>query len=117
MKRATKQYGGLSSETLAKESDYVQPIDIDQYHYEVESKMESITNESDSNDPEEMICQSATGSSETSCLLKPTNDVKDIKGKKNVGSPIVILVDFLCPISLELIRDPVIVSTGQVCRI
>ena len=28
---------------------------------------------------------------------------------------IVIPEDFLCPISLELMRDPVIVATGQVC--
>lgn len=33
---------------------------------------------------------------------------------KNLDSP-VMPDDFLCPISLELMRDPVIVATGQVC--
>lgn len=36
--------------------------------------------------------------------------------EKNHQTP-VIPDDFRCPISLELMRDPVIVSTGQVCAI
>lgn len=39
-----------------------------------------------------------------------TNSLEEIKKP----DPIVIPEDFLCPISLELMRDPVIVATGQV---
>lgn len=38
---------------------------------------------------------------------------KSLDENKKLDSP-VIPVDFLCPISLELMRDPVIVATGQV---
>lgn len=40
-----------------------------------------------------------------------TNNLELIKKP----DPVVIPEDFLCPISLELMRDPVIVATGQAC--
>ncbi|KAI3811971.1 hypothetical protein L1987_16669 [Smallanthus sonchifolius] len=114
LKRATDRYGGpqdltiLSSglsESLAKESDFLHPIN--HTDYEVESKVGNISNESLLNDPDEMIHESATVSAEA---LKPTDDeVNSIEENKKPVVP----DDFLCPISLELIRDPVIVSTGQ----
>jgi U-box domain len=36
--------------------------------------------------------------------------------EKIKGDAVTIPEDFRCPISLELMRDPVIVSTGQVCN-
>lgn len=41
---------------------------------------------------------------------------KDLDENKK-SDAIVIPDDYLCPISLELMRDPVIVATGQVCMV
>ncbi|KAK9052219.1 hypothetical protein SSX86_028847 [Deinandra increscens subsp. villosa] len=117
LKRATERYGGpqdltvLSGgfpESLTKESDSHHTVNYN--HHEVESKVGDISNESLLNDPDEVICESANDSSEASCVLKPTDDVvNNVEENKKPITP----DDFLCPISLELIRDPVIVSTGQ----
>lgn len=60
---------------------------------------------------------------------RPSKDLKDstLEGSQNVDSPpagsseerkkvdpLVAPRDFLCPISLDLMKDPVVVSTGQV---
>lgn len=55
-----------------------------------------------------------TGSPKDSdCLKIKTSTCKSLDENKKIDSP-VIPEDFLCPISLELMRDPVIASTGQV---
>ncbi|KAI7736523.1 hypothetical protein M8C21_003523 [Ambrosia artemisiifolia] len=117
LKRAAERYGrsqdltvlsGGVSESLAKESDILHGVCYD--HDEVESKVGNVSNESIVNDVDEMMYEPATGSSEASCLLKPSDDA--VNSVEETKKP-VIPDDFLCPISLELIRDPVIVSTGQ----
>ncbi|KAI7754974.1 hypothetical protein M8C21_005620 [Ambrosia artemisiifolia] len=118
LKRAAERYSrsqdlitvlsGAVSESLAKESDILHGVCYD--HHEVESKVGNVSNESVVNDVDEMMYEPATGSSEASCLLKPSDDV--VNSVEEHKKP-VIPDDFLCPISLELIRDPVIVSTGQ----
>lgn len=113
------------SDSLAKESGSTQAIMND--HPDVESKVEVIENETLSNDSDDMIDQversriePATTSSDVSGLSKPSgagcgdDTANNIEENKKAGSP-VIPDDFLCPISLELMKDPVIVSTGQVC--
>jgi U-box domain len=45
-----------------------------------------------------------------------TESMKKTQEKIKKGDAITIPEDFRCPISLELMRDPVIVSTGQVCK-
>lgn len=50
----------------------------------------------------------ADGSKKTDMANKTVEDIK----KPDAPS---FPDDFLCPISLELMRDPVIVATGQVC--
>ncbi|KAJ0726159.1 putative U box domain, armadillo-like helical, Zinc finger, RING/FYVE/PHD-type [Helianthus annuus] len=117
LKRAAERYGGSQdltvlsiglSQSLAKDSDIVHGISHD--HNEVESKVGNVSNESVVNDVDEMIYEPATASSDASCMLKPAEDaVNNVEENKKP----VIPDDFLCPISLELIRDPVIVSTGQ----
>ncbi|KAJ0489986.1 putative U box domain, armadillo-like helical, Zinc finger, RING/FYVE/PHD-type [Helianthus annuus] len=117
LKRAAERYGGSQdltvlsiglSQSLAKESDIVHGISHD--HNEVELKVGNVSNESVVNDVDEMIYEPATASSDASCMLKPAEDaVNNVEENKKP----VIPDDFLCPISLELIRDPVIVSTGQ----
>ncbi|XP_047341040.1 U-box domain-containing protein 10-like [Impatiens glandulifera] len=46
-------------------------------------------------------------------VLNKANAMKNHKGEENRKPNCTIPDDFLCPISLELMRDPVIVSTGQ----
>ncbi|KEH30893.1 armadillo/beta-catenin repeat protein [Medicago truncatula] len=62
--------------------------------------------------------RSIHASSEVSFSIKTAPESQEISGSGNlpeVKKPdaIVIPEDFLCPISLELMRDPVIVATGQ----
>ncbi|XP_071702664.1 U-box domain-containing protein 11-like isoform X2 [Rutidosis leptorrhynchoides] len=120
LKRASERYGGsqdmislsygLSSESLAKDSDSSQTLNIDHHH--VESKAGDTQSDTLSDDQDENVDQSTNALSEESSLSKPTNAVNSPEDNKKGCSP-VIPDDFLCPISLELIRDPVIVSTGQ----
>nr|GEV30421.1 U-box domain-containing protein 11-like [Tanacetum cinerariifolium] len=128
LKRVTGRYCGPQDLTslscgvsvpLGNESDSTERIDSD--HQEVESKVEVIVNEALSNDMVDQVersrIESATASSDVSGLSKPTgagwgDDTANNIENKKVGSP-VIPDDFLCPISLELMKDPVIVSTGQ----
>lgn len=54
----------------------------------------------------------------TDCVLdeNPTSDTVQSKTSPIKNTSPVIPDEFRCPISLELMRDPVIVSTGQVCN-
>ncbi|KVI05417.1 U-box domain-containing protein 11-like [Cynara cardunculus var. scolymus] len=94
-------------------------------HQEVETKVETAPKENLSKGyyQNEAIDQlesskNSSASSETSLLRTADVDDGDNSSNKNVDenkkmdAP-AIPVDFLCPISLELMRDPVIVSTGQ----
>ncbi|KAL4569411.1 hypothetical protein LXL04_025047 [Taraxacum kok-saghyz] len=95
LKRAKERYGGQQD---LVEFDSLQTINIHQD--EIKSKLRDFTNENLSKDLEPVT---------ESPVLK-TNHVDEVN---NVQTSPVIPADFLCPISLELIRDPVIVSTGQ----
>lgn len=62
--------------------------------------------------------RSIHASSEVSLSIKTAPESQEISGSGNLPEvkkrdAIVIPEDFLCPISLELMRDPVIVATGQ----
>lgn len=63
--------------------------------------------------------RSIPASSEFSTLnvIHPENLNSERKSLMEFKKPEAIIIpeDFLCPISLELMRDPVIVATGQVC--
>ncbi|GJY02234.1 U-box domain-containing protein 11-like protein [Tanacetum coccineum] len=114
LRRARERYGRpLNSE---KE---VRPVEetVNVNNLEVEIKVETLLKEdvSEGDNQNEMGYQMESSKS----LLKIT-DVdggdnstnKNADGSKKLDVPM-IPVDFLCPISLELMRDPVIVSTGQ----
>lgn len=92
--------GGIDDENMSKldaipESDGSKSYGADLVSY----KSERLGNSSDSSD----IDVDGQDSS-------ATNSLEEIKKP----DPIVVPEDFLCPISLELMRDPVIVATGQV---
>ncbi|KAI7732766.1 hypothetical protein M8C21_013526, partial [Ambrosia artemisiifolia] len=107
MRRARERYGKpLNS---AADNDLLHSVEttINIIHQDSKTKAESASKEPVSNtyNQNEAVYQLETSksSSETSCLLDEN---------KKLDAP-TIPVDFLCPISLELMRDPVIVSTGQ----
>uniref|UniRef100_A0A5B6ZPT7 RING-type E3 ubiquitin transferase n=1 Tax=Davidia involucrata TaxID=16924 RepID=A0A5B6ZPT7_DAVIN len=92
--------------------------------HEVSAKVDSVPKGIGSIGPsaEQLIHESERprDSSASSGVCLPNDDAgrginsasKSLEENKNPGSPM-IPDDFLCPISLELMRDPVIVATGQ----
>lgn len=90
----------------------------------VEGLLEGNGLESIATDNDIPIVESLTDSSASTEISSPKEESdtakiessicnKSVDENKKLDSP-VIPVDFLCPISLELMRDPVIVATGQV---
>ncbi|KAG8382788.1 hypothetical protein BUALT_Bualt05G0113700 [Buddleja alternifolia] len=132
LRRATERYGGplkssllyrALSQPLDKEIDPFQPSNrfIGSLHidntgnidHEVRPKMEGLL------EGNEVILkkESLSHSSSSSDINVPKNSdisstCNSVEENKKQDSP-VIPDDFLCPISLELMRDPVIVATGQ----
>ncbi|KAI3816558.1 hypothetical protein L1987_16260 [Smallanthus sonchifolius] len=106
LRRARERYGKHLNSTSDKDLCPVETT-ININHQEAETKVETASKENLSKgyNQNETVYQLETSknSSETSSLLDEN---------KKLDAP-AIPVDFLCPISLELMRDPVIVSTGQ----
>lgn len=140
LRRATERYGGsltssrLSralSQPLDKELDMLQPGNrlIGSLHVESTGSIEhgasekveivSTTNSSKDYGSDQMIQKlerrGSSSASSGSCLSNNVDVTQSENSEENkkTSSP-VIPDDFLCPISLEVMRDPVIVATGQV---
>lgn len=142
LRRATDRYGGplnsmvLSralSQPLEKDIDPLQQgnnrvigslhlPNIGNIDHEVREKVNISSVESRGSDTvqEPGRLKNSSSSSEL-CVAKTseTADIMDTSMNKDLednkkGDSLVVPEDFLCPISLELMRDPVIVSTGQV---
>lgn len=136
LRRATERYSGsltmnrLSralSQPLDKELDPLQPRNRLIAGLLIEStgsidhggtdnvEIVSTSNFSKDNRPDRL---ERRGSSSDICLINNADADQSENLKKNAktSSP-VIPDDFLCPISLEVMRDPVIVATGQVVTI
>lgn len=127
LRRATGRYGGPLNSTLLhralsqpldKEIDPYQPgsRSIGSLHVENIGIIDQVLpkaglSEGNGSDATEIVQDkeslSKSSSSHVICQICPSDE------NKKVDSP-VIPDDFLCPISLELMRDPVIVATGQV---
>lgn len=142
LRRAAEKYGGpldsnvLSralSQLLEKEFDPLQNVNraVRSLHLENNGKIDHKVrrklgdilrvNESECHVSAEILTESegkTSISTEVSVpkefhIEKYDSTRKSHEEKKKPDSP-VIPVDFLCPISLEIMRDPVIVATGQV---
>ncbi|KAL3631387.1 U-box domain-containing protein 11 [Castilleja foliolosa] len=131
LRRATERYSGpmnsvflqrAISQPLEKDIDPFQPRDtfmgslhvesVGSIDHEVSTKLEvPIENALDEVCNEENLRNSAT-SSEV-CVLKDSDCKSTMENKNKSDSLVIIPDDFRCPISLELMRDPVIVATGQ----
>ncbi|KAA8529070.1 hypothetical protein F0562_033442 [Nyssa sinensis] len=143
LRRATERYGGplnstiltrASSQPLDKEIDLLQSgrrvigslhiENVGNVDHEVKAKVDSVPkgNGSKGHNTEQLIHESERprDSSASSGVCLPSDDAgsgvnsasKSLEENKKPDSPM-IPDDFLCPISLELMRDPVIVATGQ----
>ncbi|GKU90193.1 hypothetical protein SLEP1_g4221 [Rubroshorea leprosula] len=125
LRRATERYGSLNSRNIFK--SLFQPIEEEACNTnpEVSAKLDIIPqnfgpqgDDIDKNVKKLERLKSSSMSSE----VCPSNEI-DAKVQENlvdkdseeIKKPDALLVpnDFLCPISLELMRDPVIVATGQ----
>ncbi|GMJ13317.1 PLANT U-BOX PROTEIN10 [Hibiscus trionum] len=127
LRRATERYGSLNSRKVSNASSLPLKKQCGSTNSEISAKLDNIseicgmTSTRHDADPTTKILERVKSSSTSSevCL----SDEIDPKGLENVATEfpeetkkpgaLVIPEDFLCPISLELMRDPVIVSTGQ----
>ncbi|KAK8522609.1 hypothetical protein V6N12_056310 [Hibiscus sabdariffa] len=124
LRRATERYGSLNSRKVSNAIS--QPLEKGgDTNHEISAKINSVPENRGvvrhSSDEETKGLERVNSSSTPSevCLSNET----DSKGQENLPTKgteqtkkpdaIVIPVDYLCPISLELMRDPVIVATGQ----
>ncbi|KAE8705469.1 U-box domain-containing protein 11 [Hibiscus syriacus] len=120
LRRATERYGSLNSKKVSNALSHPPGKQCGSTNSEISEKLDNIL-ESCGADTKTKILDRVKSSSTSSdvCL----SDEIDPKGLENVATEcpketkkpdaLVIPEDFLCPISLELMRDPVIVSTGQ----
>ncbi|KAJ9153122.1 hypothetical protein P3X46_026599 [Hevea brasiliensis] len=128
LRRATERYGSMNSrmisfalaESMDKEVDQVQEGNkltksghIEKsasINHEVTERLDTVSgcNGSKSHSTDQVTSESneVDGSKKNNLASRNTEDLK----KSDAPS---IPDDFLCPISLELMRDPVIVATGQ----
>lgn len=144
LRRATERYGSLNSKMLSHALAQLLNEEIDQgqlgnrlirsFHIqkngsidrEVSSKMGAVPESNGSKSHGVNIISYKSKSlgntsdhSEACLVIDIDADGQDNSTNKSLDEikkpdPIVIPDDFLCPISLELMRDPVIVATGQV---
>lgn len=102
LRRATERYGSMNSKKLTHALSL--PIDKE----DCDIKIDHVGERIDSGRLERSRSLAVVGTS--------NNVVVESEGKDATkkSDSLVIPDDFLCPISLELMRDPVIVATGQV---
>lgn len=135
LKRATQRYGSLNSKRFS--ICICEPIEKDDVSTNTNSKvvteetLESIQETEHSNIPEKKLesplRRKSSSVSLAFFLSKEADDERSDKAvitindnhstKSSEEEELTIPEDFLCPISLELMRDPTIVSTGQVCSL
>lgn len=127
LKRAMQRYGSLNSKKFSCAlSEQVEKDAFSSTKSKITDKLESIPETVHSNIPlsdEKKFESPRRKNSSISLAFLLSKDADDERSEKaviknNDGSKksdeLTIPEDFLCPISLELMKDPAIVSTGQV---
>ncbi|GLT91935.1 hypothetical protein SLE2022_097960 [Rubroshorea leprosula] len=125
LRRATERYGSLNSRKVF--NSLFQPLEKEacKTNHEVSSKLddrpEMFGPRGDGSDKEIKRLERVKRSSMSSEVC-PSNEI-DAKRQENLvtkdpveikkSDALLVPNDFLCPISLELMRDPVVVATGQ----
>ncbi|XP_011023140.1 PREDICTED: U-box domain-containing protein 11-like isoform X2 [Populus euphratica] len=117
LRRATERYGSVNSREVSLPFSQQIDKDVDQaqkgtsVNHKVAENIE--TSVSGSNGSTDRTADLVASESNAVDLAKkyslPNKSTKDLKKPDTLKIP----HDFLCPISLELMRDPVIVATGQ----
>ncbi|XP_062094737.1 U-box domain-containing protein 16 [Humulus lupulus] len=79
---------------------------------EIESLQEEVQNQNDDKSKSELVALIGIVRYSKCVLFGASNPQPDIRRRKS-ASEIPIPSDFRCPISLDLMRDPVVVATGQ----
>ena len=144
LRRATERYGPLSSKVVSCAPSLPLDREIHpqksgnrlngSFHVEnfgninpeAKAKMDSVSKCNDSHSIKDQIVPESgrLSNSSASAEAHQSNEIDGEKGDKSatksleeIKKPDSVLIpnDYLCPISLELMRDPVIVATGQVC--
>ena len=126
LRRATERYGSLNSRKFSNALSQLLEKECGSMNHKISAKLdnnpENCGPQRHGADQVTEILERVKSSSSSSevCLSNEINS----KGQENVATKgteeikkpdaLVIPDDFLCPISLELMRDPVIVATGQV---
>ncbi|KAE8698986.1 U-box domain-containing protein 11 [Hibiscus syriacus] len=125
LRRATERYGSLNSSKVSNAISHPLEKGRDSNNHEISAKMDTV--------PENRGALRHAAVEETKVLERVNSsstpseafllNESDSKGQGNLATKgtdqtkkpdtLVIPVDYLCPISLELMRDPVIVATGQ----
>ncbi|KAE8710274.1 U-box domain-containing protein 11 [Hibiscus syriacus] len=125
LRRATERYGSLNSRKVLNAISQPLEKESGDANHEISAKTDNIPEKRGAvrraADEETKVLERVNGSSTPSevCLSNETDSkVQEnpaTKGTDQTKKPdaLVIPVDYLCPISLELMRDPVIVATGQ----
>ncbi|KAK8512756.1 hypothetical protein V6N13_090493 [Hibiscus sabdariffa] len=125
LRRATERYGSLNSRKVLNAISQPLEKDVGDTNHEISATTDGVRENRGAArhaaDEETKVLERVNSSSTPSevCLSNET----DSKGQENPATKsteqskkqdaLVIPVDYLCPISLELMRDPVIVATGQ----
>ncbi|OMO88076.1 Armadillo [Corchorus olitorius] len=125
LRRATERYGSLNSRKFSNALSQPLEKECGSANHEISAKLDSVSvncgPQRNDADQETKILERVKNSS-TSSEVCQSNEIGSkvqenvaIKGTEEIKKPdpLVIPDDFLCPISLELMRDPVIVATGQ----
>ncbi|KAH7571007.1 hypothetical protein JRO89_XS05G0238900 [Xanthoceras sorbifolium] len=115
LRRAAERYGSVNSRKLSHALS--QPLDKE-VTAKVEHVPESIDSKGQSADPMVNRLERSSSLSEVSPSSNVDSQQQENSASKSMDEmkkpdALVIPDDFLCPISLELMRDPVIVATGQ----
>ncbi|VVA94879.1 unnamed protein product [Arabis nemorensis] len=126
LKRAMQRYGSLNSKKFSSAlSEAMEKDSLIKTKSKVTEKLESIPETVDSNIPlsdEKKFESPRRKSSSISLAFLLSKDADDERSEKGItknnddskkSDELTIPEDFLCPISLELMKDPAIVSTGQ----
>ncbi|GMI87661.1 Plant U-Box Protein 11 [Hibiscus trionum] len=125
LRRATERYGSLNSRKVSNAISQSLEKEGGDTNHEISAKMDSFPENRGAvrhaADEETKVLERVNSSSTPSdvCFSNKTDSKGQeklaTKGTEQTKKPdaLVIPVDYLCPISLELMRDPVIVATGQ----
>lgn len=124
LKRATERYGSMNSRNFFHALSQPLEKEVSITNHEVKAKANHVpdTIDSECHDADQMMNKLERRFSSVSSEVCPSDDVvaegqenSAIKSMAEIKKPdaLIIPADFLCPISLELMRDPVIVATGQ----